>query len=164
MREIPRLPFLGFVGFFRLLGIGYFAKLAPNCVLAWCWEDKMVMFHYIHRGQSIRGTKQQDHPSYSSSGTSQADADSKINVNWECQIARLESTTHISHFKLWNVNFQLLKMGWCGGKWSIMMLNLYLPHCSKSSFFAQKFNFDFPRKLSIFFGEKLVKMLWFWSF
>ena len=64
-------------------------------------------------------------------------------------------------------------------------------HCSKSSFFVQKFNFDFPRKLSIFwgektrenvvvldflavdnfdftrkivnkkFGEKLVKMLWF---
>ena len=25
-------------------------------------------------------------------------------------------------------------------------------HCSKSSFFVQKFNFDFPRKLSIFFG------------
>ena len=24
------------------------------------------------------------------------------------------------------------------------------PHCSKSSFFVQKFNFDFPRKLSIF--------------
>ena len=35
-------------------------------------------------------------------------------------------------------------------------------HCSKSSFFVQKFNFDFPRKMSIFFwGEKLVKMLWF---
>ena len=27
-------------------------------------------------------------------------------------------------------------------------------HCSKSSFFIQKFNFDFPRKLSIFFGWK----------
>ena len=38
------------------------------------------------------------------------------------------------------------------------------PHCSKSSFFVQKFNFDFPRKLSIFLGEKLVKMLWFWTF
>ena len=25
-------------------------------------------------------------------------------------------------------------------------------------------NFDFPRKLSIFLGEKLVKMLWFWVF
>ena len=37
-------------------------------------------------------------------------------------------------------------------------------HCSKSSFFVQKFNFDFPRKLSIFLGEKLVKMLWFWTF
>eukprot|EP00093_Oithona_nana_P002031 02031.XXX_12782_12937_1 [CDS] Oithona nana genome sequencing. len=24
-------------------------------------------------------------------------------------------------------------------------------HCSKSSFFVQKFNFDFPRKLSIFY-------------
>merc|ERR1712004_939033 len=37
-------------------------------------------------------------------------------------------------------------------------------HCSKSLFFVQKFNFDFPRKLSIFLGEKLVKMLWFWTF
>ena len=37
------------------------------------------------------------------------------------------------------------------------------PHCSKSSFFVQKFNFDFPRKLSIFLGEKLGKMLWFWT-
>ena len=27
-------------------------------------------------------------------------------------------------------------------------------NCSKSSFFVQKFNFDFPRKLSIFLGEK----------
>ena len=34
-------------------------------------------------------------------------------------------------------------------------------HCSKSSFFVHKFNFDFPRKSSIFLGEKLVKMLWF---
>ena len=30
--------------------------------------------------------------------------------------------------------------------------------------FVQKFNFDFPRKLSIFGCEKLVKMLWFWTF
>ena len=30
-------------------------------------------------------------------------------------------------------------------------------HCSKSSFFVQKFNFDNPRKLSIFWDEKLVK-------
>ena len=30
-----------------------------------------------------------------------------------------------------------------------------VPHCSKSSFFVQKFNFDFPRKLSIFFGCKI---------
>ena len=27
-------------------------------------------------------------------------------------------------------------------------------HCSKSSFFVQKFNFDFPRKLSKKFGVK----------
>ena len=33
-------------------------------------------------------------------------------------------------------------------------------HCSKFSFFVQKFNFDFPRKLLIFLGEKLVKMFW----
>ena len=67
-------------------------------------------------------------------------------------------------------------------------------HCSKSSFFVQKFNFDFPRKIVELFcvktrenaavldflavdnfdftrkivknilGEKLVKMLWFWTF
>ena len=30
--------------------------------------------------------------------------------------------------------------------------------------FVQKFNFDFSRKLSIFWVEKLVKMLWFWTF
>ena len=30
--------------------------------------------------------------------------------------------------------------------------------------FCQKFNFDFPRKLSIFWAEKLVKMLWFGTF
>ena len=29
-------------------------------------------------------------------------------------------------------------------------------HCSKSSFFVQQFNFDFPRTLSIFWDEKLV--------
>ena len=29
-----------------------------------------------------------------------------------------------------------------------------MSHCSKSSFFVQKFNFDFPRKLSIFFWWK----------
>ena len=29
-----------------------------------------------------------------------------------------------------------------------------VPHCSKSSFFVQKFNFNFPRKLSIFFWVK----------
>ena len=39
-----------------------------------------------------------------------------------------------------------------------------VPHCSKSLFFVQKFNFDFLRKLLIFWGEKLVKMLWFWTF
>ena len=67
-------------------------------------------------------------------------------------------------------------------------------HCSKSSFFVQKFNFDFPEKIVDFFrwktrenvvvldflavdnfdftrkivkqnlGEKLVKMLGFWAF
>ena len=30
----------------------------------------------------------------------------------------------------------------------------YASHCSKSSFFVQKFNFDFPRKLSISFWLK----------
>ena len=40
---------------------------------------------------------------------------------------------------------------------------LIISHCSKSSFFVQKFNFDFQKKLPIFLGEKLVKMLWFWT-
>ena len=31
---------------------------------------------------------------------------------------------------------------------------LHIAHCSKSSFFVQKINFDFPRKLSIFYGRK----------
>ena len=44
--------------------------------------------------------------------------------------------------------------------WILMTIT----HCSKSSFFVQKFNYDFPRKLSIFWGEKLVKMLRFWTF
>ena len=40
-----------------------------------------------------------------------------------------------------------------------------LSHCWKSSFFVQKFNFDFPRKIVEFFwGKKLVKMLWLWTF
>ena len=45
----------------------------------------------------------------------------------------------------------------------IIAFSLEIAHCSKSSFFVQKFNFDFPRKLSIFLGwiEKLVKMLCF---
>ena len=45
-----------------------------------------------------------------------------------------------------------------------IQVKLLSTHCSKSSFFVQKFNFDFPRKLSIFLGEKLAKMLWFWAF
>ena len=47
------------------------------------------------------------------------------------------------------------------GKKVIKAQNPTSTHCSKSSFFVQKFNFDFPRKLSIFLGEKLVKMLGF---
>ena len=46
---------------------------------------------------------------------------------------------------------------------SNLKLSLKGTHCSKSSFFVQKFNFDFPRKLSIFLGWKLVKMLLFWT-
>ena len=34
------------------------------------------------------------------------------------------------------------------------LVNITVSHCSKSSFFVQKFNFDFPRKLSIFWGWK----------
>ena len=33
-----------------------------------------------------------------------------------------------------------------------VQLGKYATHCCKSSFFVQKFNFDFPRKLSIFSG------------
>ena len=35
---------------------------------------------------------------------------------------------------------------------------LHATHCSKSSFFVQKFNFDFPRKLSKFLGENVVQL------
>ena len=43
--------------------------------------------------------------------------------------------------------------------------NIVGAHCSKSSFFVQKINFDLPEKIVNFFVvEKLVKMLWFWTF
>ena len=47
-----------------------------------------------------------------------------------------------------------------------VLFSLVLPHCSKSSFYVQTFNFDFPRKFSIFWGmkNKPVKMLWFLDF
>ena len=38
--------------------------------------------------------------------------------------------------------------------WFFRCVNNIMSHCSKSSFFVQKFNFDFPRKLSIFFWLK----------
>ena len=40
--------------------------------------------------------------------------------------------------------------------WSQLSFDIFLrfTHCSKSSFFVQKFNFDFPRKLPIFLGWK----------
>ena len=44
-----------------------------------------------------------------------------------------------------------------------IMSNFKGKPCFLSTLF-EKFNFDFPRKLSIFWGEKLVKMLWFWTF
>ena len=37
-------------------------------------------------------------------------------------------------------------------------------HCSKSSFFVQKFNLDFPRKLSIFLGWKIGENVVVWGF
>ena len=41
---------------------------------------------------------------------------------------------------------------------------LSLSHCSKSSFFVQKVNFDFTRKIvKKNLGEKLVKMLGFYQ-
>ena len=49
-------------------------------------------------------------------------------------------------------------------KFQFLFKKSILTHCSKSSFFVQKFNFDFTRKLSIFLSEKLMKMLWFWTF
>ena len=52
-------------------------------------------------------------------------------------------------------------------QWSLLHLDLkkksWIPF-KNSSFFVKKFNFDFPRKLSIFWGEKFVKILWFWTF
>ena len=40
----------------------------------------------------------------------------------------------------------------------------FITHCSKSSFFVQKFNFDFPRKLLIFSGENSWKCCGFGLF
>ena len=45
-------------------------------------------------------------------------------------------------------------------KYSVISVIIQKSHCSKSSFFVQKFNFDFPRKwLNFFFGEKLLTTL-----
>ena len=72
----------------------------------------------------------------------------------------------------WPNNLDLNKLSVQSIRQEIVIMNnfsganyfIIFTHCSKSSFFVQKFNFDFPRKLSIFWGEKLVKMLWFWTF
>ena len=37
-------------------------------------------------------------------------------------------------------------------------------HTVPNLHFCPKIQLDFTRKLSIFLGEKLVKMLWFWTF
>ena len=51
--------------------------------------------------------------------------------------------------------FELSKM--CTIRYMFTLFKIFI-------LFVQKFNFDFPRKLSILFGEKLVKILWFWTF
>ena len=43
---------------------------------------------------------------------------------------------------------------WQKRNFSILFLGNFQKNCSKSSSFVQKFNFDFPRKLSIFWGVK----------
>ena len=86
-------------------------------------------------------------------------------------------------------NFMLLWILW-NPIFTTYPPNPILAHCSKSSFLVQKFNFDFPRKfggktrenvvvldflavdnfdfmrkiVKKNLGEKLVKMLWFWTF
>ena len=60
---------------------------------------------------------------------------------------------------------EFVKLSGYFAKWSFKSINDSKPccddqclprksHCPKSSFFVQKFNFDFPRKLSIFWGVK----------
>ena len=49
-------------------------------------------------------------------------------------------------------------------KYSVISVIIQKSHCSKSHNFVQKFNFDFLKKSRFFLGEKLVKMLWFWTF
>ena len=53
-----------------------------------------------------------------------------------------------------NQRFFCLKMYFLDKNWTIQIVCVfkYLTHCSKTSFFVQKFNFDSPRKLSIFWG------------
>ena len=43
---------------------------------------------------------------------------------------------------------------WQKRNFSILFLGNFQKNCSKSSSFVQKFNFDFPRKLSTFWGVK----------
>ena len=112
---------------------------------------------------------------------------------WSDNYQRLEllSMHHTKHsnqpgsfWKEWNKNIPRKSLqkwanrSWCHGPIqrnpdihqlaSICQLQIFgtvhTTHCSKSSFFVQKFNFDFPRNCRFYMGEKLVKMLWFWTF
>ena len=49
-------------------------------------------------------------------------------------------------------------------KKKIQLCCLCHSHCSKSSFFVQKFNFDFPKKLSIFLEWKTRENVVVWNF
>ena len=54
---------------------------------------------------------------------------------------------------IWDSNAEMMyEIEW--QDWFFTQSGFLFSHCSKSSFFVQKFNFNFPRKLSIFLGWK----------
>ena len=76
------------------------------------------------------------------------------------------TSTFIEYYKIFQFSRKSVKnLPILGAKIQIFEKITFGLHTDRNlHFFVQKFNFDFPRKLSIFWGEKLGKMLWFWAF
>ena len=96
---------------------------------------------------------------------------SEVNCSWTVQTQALTWMPEIivERLHIWShaeVDTKILS-SWSNRKWPwlateifstkiqssvLLKIKLIPSHCSKSSFFVQKFNFDFPRKLSTFWG------------